>query len=351
MTQITIIIPVYNTGMYLDRCIQSVICQSFSEWQAILIDDGSTDESGVKCDKWQHKDSRIIVIHKPNGGLSSARNVGYSMVNTPFFTFLDSDDFLSQDWLNDLYCQAISNDADIVMGGFTRVNDISSLYKYPLNSELPIYRKFSHDEILDYCILPLFGKATNTKIPLYFSSVCDKLFRTSFVGDLSFVSERKIVSEDNLFCIQLYMRFPKFVFAPNFGYQYYLNKSSLTSSYGYHNLNGFINYFSELDRLSTSVKCRENIKQLIGIQTFYRFTSTFITKNPFLNIKAIYNVITKHDFKSLILNVPRRKTLSENTLLYFYKNNMPLLACILLGLYWLFKKTFRRGYIKPDYGL
>ena len=92
---LSIIIPVYNVKPYLDRCVQSVLAQSYSNMELILIDDGSTDGSSLLCDKWAAKDSRIIVIHKENGGVSSARNAGLEMYKGEYLTFIDPDDFLS----------------------------------------------------------------------------------------------------------------------------------------------------------------------------------------------------------------------------------------------------------------
>ena len=92
---LSIIIPVYNVKPYLDRCVQSVLAQSYSNMELILIDDGSTDGSSLLCDKWAVKDSRIIVIHKENGGVSSARNAGLEVYKGEYLTFIDPDDFLS----------------------------------------------------------------------------------------------------------------------------------------------------------------------------------------------------------------------------------------------------------------
>ncbi len=92
---LSIIIPVYNVKPYLDRCVQSVLAQSYNNMELILIDDGSTDGSSLLCDEWAAKDSRIIIIHKDNGGVSSARNVGLEVFKGEYLTFIDPDDFLS----------------------------------------------------------------------------------------------------------------------------------------------------------------------------------------------------------------------------------------------------------------
>ena len=92
---LSIITPVYNVEAYLDRCVQSVLSQSYRNIEMVLIDDGSTDGSGALCDKWAQEDSRVVVIHKENGGVSSARNAGLVRSKGDFLTFVDPDDFIS----------------------------------------------------------------------------------------------------------------------------------------------------------------------------------------------------------------------------------------------------------------
>ena len=91
---VSCIIPVYNTEKYLPRCIESVLAQTFVDWEMLLIDDGSTDASGSICDEYAASDSRIRVFHKENGGVSSARNVGLDNMRGEWVTFVDSDDWL-----------------------------------------------------------------------------------------------------------------------------------------------------------------------------------------------------------------------------------------------------------------
>lgn len=94
---LSIITPVYNVEAYLDRCVQSVVSQSYRNLELILVDDGSTDKSSSLCDEWAKKDKRIIVIHKENGGVSAARNAGLEVVKGDYLTFVDPDDFLAPD--------------------------------------------------------------------------------------------------------------------------------------------------------------------------------------------------------------------------------------------------------------
>ncbi len=112
--KISVIIPVYNVENYLRECVDSVLNQTFSDYEIILVDDGSTDISGKICDKYAVKDDRVNVIHKKNGGLSNARNVGLKKAVGEYIYFLDSDDYIKTDALEKLYNTAISEKADVV---------------------------------------------------------------------------------------------------------------------------------------------------------------------------------------------------------------------------------------------
>ena len=111
---ISVIVPVYNTEKYLDRCIQSILSQTYSNIEILLIDDGSTDSSGAICDKYAEQDSRVRVFHKANGGVSSARNMGLDKAKGTWFTFVDSDDWIDMDMYEQMYNAAIQNKVDMV---------------------------------------------------------------------------------------------------------------------------------------------------------------------------------------------------------------------------------------------
>jgi len=114
---ISIIIPVYNTASFLDRCICSASVQRYENLEILLVDDGSTDKSGDMCDDWAGKDPRIRVIHKINGGLSSARNAALDSMCGKYLFFLDSDDYIFRDTISDLYSTCADRDAEIACCG------------------------------------------------------------------------------------------------------------------------------------------------------------------------------------------------------------------------------------------
>lgn len=118
---VSVIIPVYNVRKYLRSCIDSVRKQTYAELQIILVDDGSSDGSERICDEAAEEDERIIVIHRSNGGLSSARNTGIDVAEGRFICFLDSDDWLDERYIEKLYGLAIDRDADISVCSYIRV--------------------------------------------------------------------------------------------------------------------------------------------------------------------------------------------------------------------------------------
>ena len=117
---ISVIVPVFMVEQYLDYCIQSIVDQTYSNLEIILIDDGSLDQCPQICDKWSEKDSRIIVIHKENGGVSRARNTGIEKANGKYIVFIDSDDFIEPLYIEYLYRALCDTEADISECRYTR---------------------------------------------------------------------------------------------------------------------------------------------------------------------------------------------------------------------------------------
>ena len=123
---ISIIIPVYNTAQYLDQCLESVLVQSYTDWECIVVDDGSTDNSGEICDKWGKRDSRFVILHQKNQGVSAARNKGLERCKGEYICFIDSDDWVEPTYLSHLYDGMKNNEGvDMVVSGFIFEGDKS----------------------------------------------------------------------------------------------------------------------------------------------------------------------------------------------------------------------------------
>lgn len=125
---ISVIVPIYNSEAYLDRCIQSVLEQTCNDFELLLVDDGSTDSSGAICDAYAAKDSRVRVFHKKNGGVSSARNLGLDHAQGEYVTFCDADDYVATDWLA-AYSKAIAENIDLAIQGYYSVEGENTIEK------------------------------------------------------------------------------------------------------------------------------------------------------------------------------------------------------------------------------
>lgn len=136
---ISIVVPVYKVEKYLNRCVHSILNQSYKDFQLFLVDDGSPDQSGQYCDEYGLNDSRVIVIHQNNGGLSAARNSGIGLMlqngNSEWITFIDSDDWIHHDYLNALYVAACDFHSPIVSGGYISTAADEQLSNHSLNIE------------------------------------------------------------------------------------------------------------------------------------------------------------------------------------------------------------------------
>ena len=143
-TMISIIIPVYKVEKYLDKCIKSIVSQTYSNLEIILVDDGSPDKSGLICDKWATLDSRIRVVHQKNAGAGAARNVALKLAQGEFISFVDSDDYLSVNMFKNLLSY-FEEDIDIVECEFISVEEDDVLF---IDEKSVQARVFSSEEAM-----------------------------------------------------------------------------------------------------------------------------------------------------------------------------------------------------------
>ena len=141
MPKVSIIVPVYNTEKYLSRCLRSLMNQTLSDIEIILVDDGSTDRSSVLCDNYAEMDNRIKVVHKKNGGLSSARNAGIDIATGEYIGFVDSDDTISIDMYSKMIETAKKNNVDFVMTDYMRIPSNRAPYLKTLSIHGGLYKK------------------------------------------------------------------------------------------------------------------------------------------------------------------------------------------------------------------
>lgn len=206
MAKLSIIIPIYNAEEYLRECIDSAVNQTLKDIEIILVDDGATDSSPAICDEYAKNDNRVKVIHKPNGGVCDARNVGTEAVTSDYYTFLESDDWLPLDACEKLYAYVQSQNSDFVFGSYYKVSTSGTSVKHPLpEKEIIFDSKGVRDNLLEY-ILGLTGQRLKT--PANVDSLLTdtaKLYKTSIVRDnaISWISRKEIYSD----CLDFILRY------------------------------------------------------------------------------------------------------------------------------------------------
>lgn len=200
---ISIIIPVYNTELYLPACLDSILSQTFSDFEVLLVDDGSTDGSGAVCDAFAAKDCRVRVMHKENGGVSSARNLALEQAQGDWIMFVDSDDALFPDGLSEL-AGGISDDVDLVMLNFANSplheNDISLLHEDGriVGREEALVSMFNGTEkrYQGYAVAKLFRRSLLEDHHLMFDPAISIKEDTLFVVHFLCLSDKRVYVSD-----------------------------------------------------------------------------------------------------------------------------------------------------------
>lgn len=154
--EISIVVPVYNMEKYLAQALESILGQSFQDWECIVVDDGSKDSSPAICEEYGKRDSRFKIVHKLNGGISSARNAGLRLVSGRYLAFLDSDDWLDSDYLLRLYNLIEKTGADIVQCGFIKEYTNSSHVKKLVKDKICFTKEEAMFALLEDTSLPNF---------------------------------------------------------------------------------------------------------------------------------------------------------------------------------------------------
>lgn len=237
--KISIIVPVYNAEKYIDRCIESIINQSFDSIEIIAINDGSTDESLNILKKYEKNDRRIKVIAQTNSGVSSCRNKGIEQAKGEYIAFVDSDDWIDINMIEIMYKKAISNNSDIIMCSYMReFKDKSKEKKINLPQEVIYENENIKNELHRKLFGPTDEELNNPEGLDALGTVWGKLYKSSLIKEnkIEFVDLKIIGSnEDSLFNINLFKYTKRITFINQPLYHYWRdNTESLTSKYNPH---------------------------------------------------------------------------------------------------------------------
>lgn len=214
MSKISVIVPVYNTERYLSRCIDSILSQSFTDFELLLVDDGSTDGSGSICDEYAVKDKRIMVFHRENMGSAAARYIGFNMAAGPLIAAVDSDDWVDPNYLESMMATMEKDDADIVVSAYWVNND--GVDSYADN-------KPGGDDALSWQKSFLWHKCH--------AGLWNKLLRKSILCNGTLVP-RYGYYEDMVISVSYLEHCRKLSYCPVAAYHYCINGSSMTFQTG-----------------------------------------------------------------------------------------------------------------------
>jgi glycosyltransferase involved in cell wall biosynthesis len=216
MSEISIVVPVYNVEKYLDKCISSILQQSFTDFELILVNDGSNDNSGSKCDEYKHIDSRIKVVHQENQGLSSVRNIGIETSKGKYITFIDSDDFVHPKMLEILYNNILENKADISVCGYEIVTESKKISVKSITNNISIYNNIQS-------VKKIVEKSESIMI-----IACCKLYKLSLFQDIYYPVGK--YHEDEFVTYKLLYKSNKIVVTDAKLYYYVQRSNSITRS-------------------------------------------------------------------------------------------------------------------------
>ena len=305
MELISVIIPVYNVEEYLVRCVESIKTQTYSNLEIILVDDGSPDGCPKICDQMALDDSRIKVIHKQNGGQGLARNSGIEIATGKYVAFVDSDDWMNKNYIENLYSAISQNEADIVIASHSIANNLENIVPKHLHIKEGVY---NGEDVKNEILLPIIGPNVDFFKDVQIESAAwGKLYRLDIVkqNNIRFPSERVAVGED-MFFNALYLYHSKCAVVINdCGYRYFENLKSTTRKYNPLRYERTLNFYTN---------ARELVEKL-GLQAEigHRVERTFLLK-----LRTAIRLV-------VISDMPRREKIYE---IGHYLNNPTVVAVL-----------------------
>lgn len=311
---ISIIVPIYNVEKYLNKCVESILKQTYDNLEIILVDDGSLDNCGNICDEYAKKDSRIIVLHKTNGGLSDARNKGINIAKGKYIGFVDSDDYIDNDMFEILYNLCKNNNADISMISYKEIeneiiinensNYTNKVFKY--NNIEAIKELLKDEKIKNYA--------------------WNKLYKKELFDGIEYPI--KMAYEDVGTTYKLFEKAKKIIWYDIPKYNYIRRGTSIVSKNTYKNLKDFIdlsyqryNYF-ENSIYSNKIKIENSysfIRNMIMFYLNYQIDNIQELDAVFEYYYPLFNKIIEQNYNEIILEMSKQNLIA--TIYYLIKWN------------------------------
>lgn len=288
---ISIIVPIYNVEKYLEECIESIINQTYTDFEVILVNDGSKDKSGEICDRYSNIDKRVKVIHKENGGLSDARNIGIKHSSGDFIMFVDGDDIIDKRMCETLYCLCINNKADMASCAIREFRELSDIDNDEIsNKNIKIYE----NNIIQ----------ANYNGDLNDISACNKIYKSNMFKEVLFPKGR--IYEDVSIMYKLYLRCNILVETNEELYYYRRGHESITTNNEFNPKRFDIvpmyeEQYRELNRISSDI-------------------GQIIKRDYLINLRCIFVDLLNGNTENRDYYLCKTTKLIRNELKYFIKN-------------------------------
>ena len=294
--KLSIIIPVYNVEQYLQNCVQSVLTQTYQDLQVILVNDGSTDSSGVLCDQLARQDRRIQVVHKKNGGLSDARNAGLKVATGDYVAFLDSDDvYLLNDGLEQLMTLAHDEQLDVLL--------FQAVDVYPHHQN--VRKAYDADYLATHTGTEVFLQLVRTQS--FNMSACFQVIRRDLLEEHQLYFEKGLLSEDVDWSLRLWRHVSnvRAMNLPLYGYQH--REGSISTTYTIRNLRSYEHIFAKFVQLY-------NERIVEGTTELYWKTVMGYLAQMYTSCLYAYGQIARKDRSEAYAILKRYATLLEHSI-------------------------------------
>lgn len=341
---VSVVLPIYKVEKYLDRCIESIVKQTYKSLEIILVDDGSPDHCPQMCDEWKSRDSRIKVIHKENAGLGMARNTGIENAKGEFICFFDSDDYIALDTIEKTVGLARKYNAEIVTFGFSSVDYNGKV----IQSCIPetIKEVFSGKEVESTYLPDMIAEVKTSKNKGLHMSAWASIYSMGLIRrcNWKFVSERDIIAEDVYSLLVLY-KFVKCVAVVHEALYFYCdNETSLTHTYRKDRYQKIKKFYIESKKKAVDLEYSDNIIDRICVP-YFSFTiaamKQIVTSNTNLldKFKEIHKIVCDELLQEILLGMNiKMQGRSKQVLIQIMKNRwsvitfgMIMVACIKKG--------------------
>lgn len=329
---ISIVVPVYNAEKYLDKCIQSIINQKYSNLEIILVDDGSKDNSLGLCKKYAENDKRIKVIHKENGGVSTARNAGIESASGDFIAFIDSDDYIDENMYFNMMQKASEYKCDVVMCDCYKINgDKKEVFTHDIRSGF-YNKKHLYKEYFDKLLMldSINYPPTITNVVMLIKTDIIKSNKLKYKEGIKF-------SEDLLFGSQVMYYANSFYYLKGECYYNYINNpTSATNTYYEKKWDNFISLYKEIKDFFEERKDFDFSKQIYYCLLFFIYNSVGniygSNKKPYDKKKDILNILNNKEVRQMFDNIDIKSlnlSKKQKLITYCYKYKIFIFALIL----------------------